>query len=193
MHIIMYGPEGSGKGTQAKLLSGALHVPIFTAGDLVRDAAANDKGRIGDLCREILKEGKYVPDDDMNLLFERKIVEGGVSSSWIMDGFPRSVEQAKFLDKKLTELGTKVDAVLCLNISEVESLRRLIARARPLHTGSTELHDSPDRIRERLNEYNIRQEEVLEFYRKKGVLFTINAEKSVEDVRKDIMDTLHLT
>jgi adenylate kinase len=193
MHIIMYGPEGSGKGTQAKLLSEALRIPIVTAGDLVREAAANDKGRIGDLCREILKEGKYVPDDDMNLLFERKIVEAGADSSWIMDGFPRSVSQAEFLDKKLIELGTKIDAVLCLNISETESLRRLIARARPLHPGSTELHDSPDRIRERLNEYNVRQEGVLDFYRKKGVLFTIDAEKTVEDVRKDIMNTLHIT
>lgn len=132
MHILIYGPEGSGKGTQAKLLSGALHIPIITAGDLVRETAANDKGRLGDLCRRILKEGKYVPDNDMNILFERKIVEAG-ANSWIIDGFPRSIDQAKFLDEKLTTFKGKVDAVLHLVISEEESLRRLIKRARPLH------------------------------------------------------------
>lgn len=193
MHIIFYGPEGSGKGTQAKLLSETLHVPIITAGDVVRWSAANDKGNLGDLCRAILREGKYVPDREMCLLFERKIKEVGRDASWIMDGFPRSEEQAKFLLEKLTGLGTKVDAVIHLTISEEESLLRLVKRARPLHPGSTELTDSPKRIRERLNQYNVRQESVVDFYRKQGVLVTINAEKSVEDVQKKIMDALHLT
>lgn len=193
MHIIFYGPEGSGKGTQAKLLSEAVHIPIITAGDVVRWSAAHDKGNLGDLCRKILQEGKYVPDPEMCLLFERKIREVGADASWIMDGFPRSEEQAKFLDEKLTLLGTNVDAVLYLTISEEESLMRLIKRARPLHSGSAELTDSPERIKERLHEYNVRQESVLEFYRKRGVLVTIHAEKSAEDVHKEIMNALNLT
>jgi adenylate kinase len=187
----MYGPEGSGKGTQAKLLAESLHIPIFTAGDLVREAAANDKGPLGDLCRGILNGGKYVPDDDMCMLFEKKINEAGAGDGWIMDGFPRSVSQAKFLDEKLVALGTKVDAVLHLDISEEESLRRLIKRARPLHPGSTELHDSPQRIRNRLNVYKAQEKDVLDFYRSQGILLTINAEKSVEEVRKDVMDSLN--
>jgi adenylate kinase len=193
MHIIMYGPEGSGKGTQAKLLSETLKIPIITAGDLVREAAANDKGTLGDLCRLILTEGRYVPDREMCMLFERKIKEAGADAGWIMDGFPRSGEQAKFLDEKLWELGTKIDAVLYLVISEEESLKRLIKRARPLHPGSSELHDSPERIRERLTEYNVRQQSVLDFYRKQGAVVEIHAEGSVEDVQKKIMDALHLS
>lgn len=185
MHIIFYGPEGSGKGTQAKLLSETLHVPIITAGDLVRWSAANDKGSLGDLCRAILREGKYVPDREMCLLFERKINEVGRDASWIMDGFPRSEAQAKFLDEKTT-----VDAVINLTISEEESLKRLIKRARPLHPGSTELTDSPERIRGRLNEYNKRHEQVLAFYQKQKVLLPINGEDSVENVHKKILAVL---
>ena len=65
MHVVFFGPEGSGKGTQAQLLSKALHLPILTSGDLVRDAATNDKGIIGEVCRQALAEGKYVADSEM--------------------------------------------------------------------------------------------------------------------------------
>jgi adenylate kinase len=158
---------------------------------LVREAAANDKGPLGDLCRSILNAGKYVPDKEMCLLFEKKITEGGRDASWIMDGFPRSVDQAKFLDEKLDALNTKVDAVLYLNISEEESLKRLIKRARPLHPGSAELHDSFERIKKRLDEYKTREGSVLDFYRKQGVVLEINAEAPVEDVHKSVIDSLN--
>ena len=186
----MYGPEGSGKGTQAKLLSEKLGVPILTSGDLVREAAANDKGHIGNVCRLALNEGKYVADADMYTLWERKIVEYGTKSGWIMDGFPRNVEQAKFLDENLQRLESKIDVVIYLNISEEESLKRLLKRARPLIPGSTELHDSPDRIKKRLAIYKAGQKELLVYYRNKGILFEISAEKSVEDVHNDILSHL---
>lgn len=187
----MYGPEGSGKGTQAKLLSEALSIPIFTSGDLVRDTATNDKGHLGNVCRLALNEGKYVADVDMYALWERKIVEAGASTGWIMDGFPRNVEQAKFLDEKLKNLETAIDAVVYLNISEEESLKRLVKRARPLHPGSTELHDSPERIKKRLEVYRTGQAGLLDYYRQKGILIEISAEKSVEDVAKDIIKSLN--
>ena len=191
MHILMYGPEGSGKGTQAKLLSEKLNIPILTSGDLVREAATNDKGHIGNVCRLALTEGKYVADADMYALWERKIVEVGGTAGWIMDGFPRNVEQAKFLDEKLHGLGSKVDAVVYLNISEEESLKRLIKRARPLIPGSTELHDSPERIKKRLAVYKEGQKDLLEYYRNKEILQEISAEDSVENVHNVILSRLH--
>jgi adenylate kinase len=187
MHILMYGPEGSGKGTQAKLLSEKLQIPILTSGDLVRDAATNDKGMIGDVCREALSEGKYVADSEMYVLWKRRLKQDDAKNHWIMDGFPRNVDQATFLDDKLTKYGYKVEAVFYLNISEEESLKRLIKRARPLHEGSKELHDSPERIKSRLQIYKEGEAHVLEYYKKQGVLFEINAGRTVEEIHKDIM------
>ncbi len=190
MHIVFYGPEGSGKGTQAKLLSEALHLPILTSGDLVRDAAENDKGIIGEVCRQALAEGKYVADSEMFVLWKWRLKEDDAKDDWIMDGFPRNVEQAKFLDDKLDKYGYTVNKVFYLNLSEEESYRRLIKRGRPLHQGSSELHDSPERIKQRLEIYKSGEKDVLDYYKNKGVLVEINADRSVEDIHKEIMTYL---
>ncbi len=187
MHIVFYGPEGSGKGTQAKLLSEKLHIPILTSGDLVRDAAENDKGIIGEVVRQALAEGKYVADSEMFVLWKWRLKEEDAKGNWIMDGFPRNVEQAKFLDDKLDKYGYSVNKVFYLNLSEEESYRRLIKRGRPLHPGSTELHDSPERIKQRLEIYKEGEKDVLNYYREQGVLVEINADQSVEEVHKNII------
>lgn len=187
MHIVFYGPEGSGKGTQAKLLSEALHIPILTSGDLVRDAAANDKGIIGEVVRQSLAEGKYVADSEMFVLWKWRLKDEDAAGEWIMDGFPRNVEQAKFLDDKISKYGYKIEKVIYLNLSEEESYRRLIKRGRPLHEGSNELHDSPERIKNRLELYKHGEKDVLEYYRQQGVLVEVNADQSVENVHKEIM------
>lgn len=187
MHIVFFGPEGSGKGTQAKLLSAALNLPILTSGDLVRDAAENDKGIIGEVCAQALAEGKYVADSEMFVLWKHRLKQQDALGGWIMDGFPRNVEQAKFLDDKIDKYGYKVEMVIYLNLSEDESIKRLTKRARPLHPGSTELHDSPERIKSRLAIYKEGEKDVLEFYRQKGVLFEINADRSIEEVHAEIL------
>lgn len=186
MHIVFYGPEGSGKGTQAKLLSDALKLPTLTSGNLVRDAATNDKGIIGEVCRQALSEGKYVADSEMFVLWKWRLKEDDAKDDWIMDGFPRNIEQAKFLDDKLDKYGYKVDKVFYLNLSEEESYRRLIKRGRPLHPGSSELHDSPERIKQRLEIYKQGEKNVLEYFRQKGVLVEINADQSIDEVHKVI-------
>lgn len=187
MHIVFYGPEGSGKGTQAKLLSEKLHLPILTSGDLVRDAAANDKGIIGEVCRQALEEGKYVADSEMFVLWKWRLKEEDAKGGWIMDGFPRNVEQAKFLDDKIDKYGYKVEKVFYLNLSEEESIKRLAARARPLHPGSTETGDTPERIKTRLDMYKQGEQAVLDFYKEKGVLIEINADQTIEQVHASIM------
>ncbi|MBI2404633.1 nucleoside monophosphate kinase [Candidatus Gottesmanbacteria bacterium] len=187
MHIVFFGPEGSGKGTQAKLLSEKLHSAILTSGNLVRDAAANDKGIIGEVCRQALAEGKYVADSEMFVLWKWRLKDEDARNGWIMDGFPRNVEQAKFLEDKLSKHGFKIDKVIYLALSEEESYRRLISRGRPLHPGSSELHDSPERIKQRLEIYKQGEQAVLDYYKNQGVLVEINADQSIEDVHKDIM------
>ena len=193
MHIVFYGPEGSGKGTQAKLLAGAMHLPILTSGDLVRDAAANDKGIIGEVCRQSLEEGKYVADSEMFVLWKWRLKEDDAKGGWIMDGFPRNVEQAKFLDDKVDKYGYKVEKVIYLNLSEEESIRRLAKRARPLHPGSIETGDTPERIKMRLAMYKEGEKDVLDLYRSKGVLVEINADQTIEEVHAAIMQRINGT
>ena len=191
MHIVFYGPEGSGKGTQAKLLAEKLKCPILTSGNLVRDAATNDKGIIGEVCRQQLAEGKYVADSEMEVLLKWRLKEDDAKGAWIMDGFPRNVEQAKFLDDKIDKYGYKVDMVLFLKLPEAVSYERLIKRGRPAYPGSTELHDSPERIKSRLEIYKSGEKEVIEYYAATTKLVEIDANKSIEEVHKEIMDHIN--
>ena len=190
MHIVFYGPEGAGKGTQAKLLAQRLNLSILTSGDLVREAAENDKGLIGDVAREALKEGKYVADSEMFVLWKHRLKRDDAKGGWIMDGFPRNPEQARFLDDKIDKYGYKVEYAIYLDLPEDASYERLIKRARPLFPGSTELHDSPERIKDRLRIYKESEKDVLEFYRQKGVLKTVNANQDVDKVHEDILRAL---
>jgi adenylate kinase len=192
MHIVFYGPEGSGKGTQAKLLAEKLHYPVLTSGDLVRDAAKNDKGIIGEVCRTALAEGKYVADSEMIVLWKWRLKEDDAKSGWIMDGFPRNLDQAIFLNDKIDKYGYKIEKAIYLNLSEEESIRRLLKRARPLMEGSTELHDSPERIKSRLTIYHESEKDVLEYYKKLGTLVEINADQEIEKVHEDIMRNINV-
>jgi len=190
MHIVFYGPEGSGKGTQAKLLSEKLKLPILGSGDLVRYAATNDKGLIGDICRKALLEGKYVADSEMYVLWKNRLKKSDAKKGWIMDGFPRNVTQAGFLDEKLDKYGYKVEYVIFLKISEEESMKRLVDRKREAFAGSNINHDAPEKVKERLKRYYLGESDVLNFYKQKGILIEINGEQSVEKVYEDIVKAI---
>lgn len=190
MHIVFYGPEGSGKGTQAKLLSEKLRLPVLTSGDLVREAAANDPGLIGEICRKALHEGKYVADSEMFVLWKERLKREDMKKGWIMDGFPRNLKQAEFLINKVTKHGYKVEKVFYLKISVEESMKRLLKRGRRLHEGNSELHDSPERIKGRLKIYYQGEKEVLDFFRKLGILQEINGEQPIEKVHQEILSRL---
>lgn len=190
MHIVFYGPEGSGKGTQAKLLAEELGLPTLTSGDLVREAAEQDKGLIGDACRKSLQAGKYVADSEMFVLWKNKLKQEDIKRGWIMDGFPRNLRQAKFLIRKVAKYGYKVDKLIYLKISPEESITRLLKRGRKLHAGNGTLHDSPERIEQRLKMYHQGEKAVVDFFAKMGILAEINGERSIEEVHRKIMSKL---
>ena len=188
MHIIFYGPEGSGKSTQAKLLSEKLKVPALVSGDLVRKYAKEDKGIMGDTCREVFKTGHYVPDSEMFVLWKHRFKEPDVDHGFVIDGFPRNLDQVNFLEEKLEKYKKKEDIVFFLKVSEKESIKRLLKRGRKRPDGS--VHDTPEKIRERLKRYKKEEKNVLKFYKKKRLLRIINGEQSIEEIHNDIMEII---
>jgi adenylate kinase len=185
MFIIFYGPEGSGKSTQAKLLAEKLKLVYLGSGDLVRYYAAKDQGIMGNICRESLGKGYYVADSEMFVLWKQRLKEPDVQAGFIIDGFPRNSAQAIFLDDKLDKYGHRVDHVFYLEVSPAESLKRLLKRARKNPDGS--LNDSEDKIKTRLKMYSEQEAEVLKFYDSKGLLRKINGEQTIEAIFSDIL------
>jgi len=188
MHIIFYGPEGSGKSTQAKLLSEKLNVPALVSGDLVRKYAKEDKGIMGNTCREVFKTGHYVPDSEMFVLWKHRLKEPDTGKGFVIDGFPRNLDQVKFLEEKLEKYNKKEDVVFFLKVSEKESIKRLLKRGRKSPDGS--LHDTPEKIKERLKRYKKEEKQVLKFYKKKRLLRIINGEQSIKEIHNDIMEII---
>lgn len=188
MHFVFYGPEGSGKGTQAELLGKLLGFPVLISGDLVRWAAAEDKGMMGDICREALDTGKYVADSEMFVLWKRRFKEEDVKNGWILDGFPRNLDQAMFLEDKVEKYGQPLTAVFHLKVSIEESIKRLSLRNREAYSGAGKSHDSPEMVRSRLELYYQSEDAVLDFYRKRKILVTINGEQSIDKVASDIFN-----
>lgn len=186
-HFVFYGPEGCGKGTQAELLGEKMGYPILISGDLVRDAAANDKGMMGEIVRESLETGKYVADSEMFVLWKRRFKQDDVKNGWILDGFPRNLDQAMFLEDKVEKYDQPLTAVFHLKVSIEESMKRLGSRNRESYKGSGKSHDAPEMIKSRLEMYYQSEEAVLDFYRKRGILYTINGEQTIEKVHEDIL------
>ncbi|MBI4067346.1 nucleoside monophosphate kinase [Candidatus Gottesmanbacteria bacterium] len=188
MHIVFYGPEGSGKGTQAKLLAEKLHLPLITFGDLVRSAAQNDKGLIGQASRFALKEGKYLPDSEAFVLWKRRLKEDDAKKGWIIDGFPRSIGQAEFLLKKIKKYGYPLDLFIYLFITDEEALKRLKKRKRKLFSGSKIIHDDPKRVKERLKVYRSKEKPILDYFKKLGVFRKIDGQRSIKDIHQEILE-----
>ena len=188
MFIIIYGPEGSGKTTQGKLLSQKYNLPHLVSGDLVRKYAKEDKGIMGNICRDVLKSGHYVADSEMYVLWKQRLKEKDVEKGFIIDGFPRNMSQALFLSDKLEKYQKEVLSVIYLKVKEKVSIERLLARGRKNPDGS--LADSPDNIRERLRRYHAEEKDVLQFYKKAGVLNEINGEGTIEEIHQAIVEKI---
>jgi adenylate kinase len=188
MHIVFFGPEGSGKGTQAILVSEKLGIPHLVSGNLVRKYASEDPGIMGRICKEALVKGHYVADSEMYVLWKQRFKEEDTKNGWVLDGFPRNLTQAKFLVRKVEKYEQEIDLVIFLNVSEKESIRRLTKRKRKNPDGT--LHDSLERINERLKHYNRGKNAVLRYYQEREILFEVNGESSVETIHKNIMRKL---
>lgn len=187
MNLLVLGPQGSGKGTQAALLSEAHGIPHISTGEMFRAAieAGTDLGR---RVEPILAAGDLVPDDLTVSLIRARLAEPDAERGFVLDGFPRNLAQAEGLDAMLHEIGRELDAVLFFDISDDVSVERLRGRAK--EEGRED--DTPEAIARRLQIYHEQTEPVVERYRATGKLVPLHAERSIEQVANEIAEALEL-
>jgi len=182
VRILILGPQGSGKGTQAKRIAAAYDAPHVATGDILR-AAVSDGSELGKQVRPILERGDLVPDELMVGLIRERLAD---EDAFVLDGFPRTVAQAEALDAMLDEIGKPLDAVILLRVSDEVATARLEARAR----AEGRVDDSPEAIRNRLRLYHELTELVVERYQLAGIEVIVDGEQTMDDVFADIQDAL---
>ncbi len=179
MRLVLVGPPGAGKGTQAAVLSEKLAVPHISTGDLFR-AHISQETELGREVRRYLDAGDLVPDAVTNEMVRRRLGEEDARTGFLLDGFPRNVAQADVLGKLLSDEGDALDAVIELQVPEEELVQRLLARGRN--------DDTEDVIRYRQQVYRQETAPLLDYYRDK--LVTVDAVGGVDDVTGRVLAAL---
>jgi len=187
VNLLVLGPQGSGKGTQAKRISAAHALPHVSTGDMFRAAIASGT-ELGRRVEPILASGDLVPDDLTVALIRERLSERDARDGFVLDGFPRNLAQAEALDGMLAEIGRGLDAVLFFDLSDELAVERI--RGRALDEGRED--DSPDAIARRLAIYHEQTEAVVERYRATGKLVPLHAARSIEEVSTEIEAALDL-
>lgn len=207
MNLIILGPPGSGKGTQSDFLVEQYHFVHLSTGDLLRDEIA-EKSEIGLSAKSYMDQGKYVPDDVMNGIVENKIIK--LKDNFILDGYPRTLAQVKFLETVLETINHQIDVVLYLEIKEQTIVDRLLARLvcpvckttynkismppkvdtlcdkdqTPLIQRTDD--SNQEKIATRLNEYNQSTQPLVDYFKSKGLLKVIDANQDNKAIHQQL-------
>jgi adenylate kinase len=179
--IVFFGPPGSGKGTQAARLATELGASQISTGDLLRGHVANGT-ELGRIARPIMESGALVPDELVTRMLRERLSQPDAGSGALFDGYPRTVPQAEALDTLLAELGRKIDAVLFIDVPDDVIVGRIVKRA----ASEGRADDTPETVRERLKVYREKTAPVADRYDRMGLLVTIDGNRSVEDVARDV-------
>jgi adenylate kinase len=212
LNLVLLGPPGSGKGTQGERLNEDLRLPYYATGDILR-AAVREETELGKTAKEYMDRGDLVPDEVIVGVIAERIDSTEALDGFILDGFPRTTPQAEALDAKLSELGRGVTAVLLIDVSDDEVVRRLGGRRTceanghvfhvefepPEQEGVCDIDgsplivrddDEPEVIRKRLETYHEKTEPLVSYYDSRGVLRRIAGEAAPDAVADQVRRTL---
>ena len=191
MRIVFFGPNGSGKGTQAALLKAELNVPHISTGDLLRAEKAAGTP-LGLAAKAVMDAGKLVSDEIVLGILEVRLAQPDVHNGFILDGYPRTVPQAKALSENLQQKNIQLDAVIELKVDEEALVRRIENRvAETIAAGGTvRSDDNPEAFRKRLSEYREKTAPLSEYYREQGELVVLDGMADVDAVTAAIAGAL---
>jgi adenylate kinase len=187
VNLLVLGPQGSGKGTQAARISADHGIPHVSTGEMFRAAIAEGT-ELGRQVEPILASGDLVPDELTVALIRERLSRPDAADGFVLDGFPRNLAQAEELDEMLAEIGRSLDAVLFFDIPDQLALERIAARA----AAEGRRDDQADAIARRLAIYHDHTEPVVERYRATGKLVPLHAARSIGEVAAEIAAALEL-
>jgi len=213
MNLILLGPPGAGKGTQAKLIEARSGARQLSTGDMLREAVAagTEVGRQADA---VMKRGELVSDDIVIAIISDAIEEPGRGKGFLLDGFPRTIAQAEALDRLLDQKGMKLDAIVELRVDDEKLIKRLAGRFTCANCGegyhdefkkprtpgvcdkcgatefSRRADDNEETVRSRLKAYHAQTEPLIEFYRAAGKLVSVDGMRAIDDVDDEIQSKL---
>jgi adenylate kinase len=185
LNILIFGPQGSGKGTQAARIASEYGIPHIATGDMFR-AAIEAGTPLGKEVEPILASGTLVPDELTIRLIRDRLSQEDAREGFVMDGFPRNTRQAEALDDLLAELGRPLDLVLDLQVPDGVCLGRLVRRAK--EEGRTD--DSPEVIAKRLEIFHRETEPLIGYYLPRGIVVGLHADRSRDEVWAEIVEAL---
>lgn len=185
IRLLLIGPPGAGKGTQAAQLAQHFEIPAISTGDIFRENVRNETP-LGLEAKAFMDRGEYVPDTLTNALVRDRLNQQDAIAGFLLDGFPRTIDQVTELDQILDEIGKKLDVVVQLTADGDELLRRLSGRA--IEQGRSD--DTPEVIRRRLNVYDEQTAPLIDVYASRGLVAKIDGLGEISDVTSRIIEAL---
>ena len=213
MNLILLGPPGCGKGTQAKILIDTYHIPQISTGDILREAIKNESP-LGVEAKTHMDQGSLVPDHLVIKIIEERLKQADCNRGFVLDGFPRTVAQAEALDTTLSEMGSKLEYVFSIEVDDGELVRRLTGRRVCRKCGESyhiefnpprqeglcdscqgKLYqrddDKEETIRNRLKVYQDQTSPLINFYRRKDVLHSMDGVGSIEEIKERLLTIIN--
>ncbi|MFE5776170.1 adenylate kinase [Brachybacterium sp. NPDC056505] len=183
--LLIIGAPGAGKGTQAGRIADALGIPAISTGDIFR-ANVSQETELGKLAKSYMEKGEYVPDSVTNDMVRSRLAESDARGGFLLDGYPRTLDQVEALDGILEDGEGGVDAVLMLEVDYDAVIQRLVARG--AEQGRSD--DTEDTIRRRLEVYAEQTTPLVDVYERRGILHRVNGMRSIDEVTEELLSVL---